>query len=161
VIVQPDRLLNRPVSLGEIHKGIIQAILQFQNTIDPLGHGVVVTVTHLAHRRANVVLSQQVSIGLAGILEAVVTVMDQASQGLSGLGNGHLHRPGRPVQGQRGTQVIAHNPAGVQTGDQGQVDKAAFSGQVSDITDPGLIGPGDNGFPSKFSQRQLPAQVVR
>lgn len=90
VIVQPDRLLNSQLSLSEINKSFIQAILQFQNTIDPLGHRVVVTVTHLPQRRANMMSSQQVSIRATGILDSVVAVMDQAVQRWSGQSNGPL-----------------------------------------------------------------------
>ena len=34
VIVQPNSLLNSEMSLGKINKSIIEAILQFQNTIE-------------------------------------------------------------------------------------------------------------------------------
>jgi len=140
VIVQPDGL-NEGLLL--IDKQFIQPVFKLENTIDPFGHSVIITVTNLAHTGPYFVMVQQILIGFADVLNAVITVVNEPFKRLVSLLDGHLQGSQRPFQTERIAQIEAHNPAGVQVSHQGQIDKACFSGDVGNIVDPGLIGLAD------------------
>ena len=55
MVVEPDGLEDSQASLGNGGKTRVQTIFEFENTVDPFGQGVVVTVACLAHAGTNMV----------------------------------------------------------------------------------------------------------
>ena len=80
--------------------------LAFQGGEEALGHGVVQGVTDGAHRGDQAGLLEAAAECQAGVLAAVVSVMDQTWSGLA-LGDRHVEG----VQDQFGAQVVGHGPA--------------------------------------------------
>ena len=79
--------------------------LVLDRVVDTLGHGVVLGVPASGHAYAYVALPEAGRIGVTGVLDAAVRVMDQAVQALvSVMRQGHLQR----LQGITGLQRITH-----------------------------------------------------
>ena len=76
MIVEPDCLLGGLCALGKRDKSKFETIFKFKNAVDAFSQGIVVTIAHLAHARAHQVLAKELAIGMAGVLHAMVTVVD-------------------------------------------------------------------------------------
>src|SRR5687768_15647738 len=144
MVVEPDGFGGGGGGMNNIGQRVAQAILQLEDTIDSLGLGIVVAVADLPHAGETADLSQAVAVGGTGVLDAMVAVLNEASQRRLGLSNGHVQCPQRPFDGQGGGDIKADDEAGEGIGDQAEIAKAVGLGcQVGDVTDPDLLHPVD------------------
>jgi hypothetical protein len=92
--------------------------LALQGGEEALGHRVVQRVADAAHRGDQAGLLEATAERQAGVLTAVVRVMDKARGGIA-LGDGHVEG----VQDQFGAQVVGHRPADDPAGEAVQHDR--------------------------------------
>lgn len=77
VVVKKNGLLNGSLSQCLSDKELVEAILDFENAVNPFGEGIVVTIADLAHAGTDLVLGKLVTNGLCGVLAAMITVKDE------------------------------------------------------------------------------------
>ena len=143
VVVEMDSLLGGSSGLVQVNKETVQSIFEFEDAIDAFSEGILVTVSDLTHAHANVALVKQVAIRVSRVLDAVVAVVDQASQRAGGLSQGHVESPLAALDGQGERKVKADDEAREGVGQQGKVGKAGLQGQVGDVADPELMPVGE------------------
>ena len=101
--------------------------------------GIVVTVGFAAHGGDGLCVLESVTIIETGVLDAAIRMKDQACGRLT-LGQGHAPSG----QDQFGIDVLAHGPAGqsaaVKVKDARQINPAFVGGDISDVTEPDLVG---------------------
>ncbi len=165
VVVEVDGRLQRLSDLPDGEECHAHEQLVLDDAVDTLGHGVVPGVSALGHADPDVVLPQDVRIGIAGILDAPVRVVDEvfgrpASKALQG----HFQR----LDGEPGLQRLAHAPADdllrVIVRDERQVAevvvarlRAEVYHHVRDVAHPKLVGAKGNEF---LHQVRIEGQVM-
>src|SRR4051812_28515172 len=115
-------------------------VLLLERGEEALHRRVVETVALAAHRLLDAVPLQDLAVGLGGVLDPCVTVMDQAGFRPAAL-QGHDQR----VHAQPGPEVVGHAPADDlargQVLDRGRVQPALVGRQVADVGQPDGVGP--------------------
>ena len=80
MIVQPDSFIQGEPDLLEIDKTRVQSIFLFQNAVHPFRKGIVVAVANSPHTGPDAQVSQLPSIGMASVLDAAITVVNESGQ---------------------------------------------------------------------------------
>lgn len=101
-------------------------------------HGVIPTVSLAAHAGNQAVTIQQIPVGLAGVLTATVGMHNQARRGLAQC-DGHAQGRTDEFSGHTGRHRPADHLARVQVQHSGQIQPAAPSADVGEISHLGLL----------------------
>jgi hypothetical protein len=114
--------------------------LALQRAEEAFHGGIVVPAANPVHTGLDIVLFEQLLVGVVGVLTALIRMVNETRTWLA-LTEGHLQRP----QGQLSGHAIRHrpadNPARAQVQDAGQIEPAFQRGNVGDICQPLLVRP--------------------
>ena len=170
VVVEVDGGLDCLAYLLDGGEGQTPQQFVLDGVVHALGHSVVLGIAALGHADADVVGLQQVRVGVAGVLDAAVGVVNEI---LGGLTVKALERHLQGLNGELGFQRLAHTPADnllrVVVCHDGEVAEVVLArlgveadDHVGDVAHPQLVGTqGDEHLYQVRVQRQVVVGVRR
>ena len=160
MVVKPDGLFCDELCVSQVEQAFAQGIFEFKNAVDALRQGIVITVADLAHTGTDLVSGQDVAIRMTGVLDAMITMMNQAGQRTGGLSDGHLEGAQGAFDSQGGGDIVADDEARAGIGDQSEITEAMLGFQIGDIADPDLLDLGEPQVTEQIGTGPQPLSLI-
>lgn len=142
MVIQPDTFTDGSLRLWRRSKAPIQPVLEFNDSVDPFSHSIIVAVSSCSHTRPDLIFAQEPPVRLTRILCSTVAVMYQPTHSnLASLFDGLVKSTANALMCQRITEVVAYNATRIEVGDQCEIVKTVFCLDIRNVTDPDLIRP--------------------